>query len=288
MSCQMSFQIPLLRELPVTVWTFKRLHPIVAERVSLQTIEREESLRALGAQVRTLARVRARVHDQVALAGETLPAVGAGVRQLARVRAVVQQQLPRRQKRFPARGAEVVLLPFVHLYVSCQARFAEVLSAYGAQVGGALVQLLVFLERVLTQESFVALAARENSSSLVEPLVLVKAGWAGESLLTQEAVVAETVELHVRLQLIGMFKNLVACHAFSLFLREDFVHCPCAQKPFVFPRPLIPSPSPLVLHVVFLQLSLLSLFNTVFLFIVRLLCVGLFSFLLCLCSGFSH
>ena len=43
----MSFEIPLLGEFSLAVWTLKRFHPIVAERVSLQAVQREETLRAL-------------------------------------------------------------------------------------------------------------------------------------------------------------------------------------------------------------------------------------------------
>lgn len=49
MSCQVSFQIPLLGEFSLTVWTLKWFHPIVTERVSLQTVQCEETLRALRA-----------------------------------------------------------------------------------------------------------------------------------------------------------------------------------------------------------------------------------------------
>ena len=161
---------------------------------------------------------------QVALAGESLPAVGTGVRRLTRVRPRVQEQLPRRQKRLPTCGAEVILLPSVHLHVSCNARFAEAFAADGAQVGGSFVQALMLLERIVTQESFAALATGKYSSSLVEPLVLIIPRRAGESLLTLAAAVPETVELHVGLQLIWMFKNLCTLQAFSLFLCEVFVH----------------------------------------------------------------
>lgn len=58
----MSFHIPLLGEFLLTLWTLKWFHPVVAEFVSLQTVHREETLRALRAQVRTLPRVRAVVH----------------------------------------------------------------------------------------------------------------------------------------------------------------------------------------------------------------------------------
>lgn len=105
MSCQVSFHVPLLRELFLTVWTLKRFRPVVAELVSLQAVQGEKTLRALRALVRTLPGVRAGVHVQVTLAGEALATVGAGVRHLSRVSASVQQQLTRRQKRLPARGA---------------------------------------------------------------------------------------------------------------------------------------------------------------------------------------
>lgn len=83
---------------------------------------------------------------QVALAGETLPALSAGVRQLARVRAGVEQKLPGRQEGLPAGRAEIILLPSVHLEVSLNACAAKSLSADGAQVGGALVEALMLLE----------------------------------------------------------------------------------------------------------------------------------------------
>lgn len=105
MSCQVSFHVPLLRELFLTVWTLKRFRPVVAELMSLQAVQGEKTLWALQALVRTLPGVRAGVHVQVTLAGEALAAVGAGVRHLSRVSASVQQQLARRQKRLPARGA---------------------------------------------------------------------------------------------------------------------------------------------------------------------------------------
>lgn len=107
------------------------------------------------------------------LAGEALPAVGAGVRHLARVRPSVQQQLPRGQKRLPASGAQIILLPSVHLHVSCNASFAETLPADRAQVGGAFMQPFVLLEGIVAQESLVALAAREYPASLVQSLVLI-------------------------------------------------------------------------------------------------------------------
>lgn len=91
----MSFQIPLLGEFSVTVWTLEGFDAVVAQHVSLEAVEREEALGALRAQVRTLARVGAGVDVQVTLVREPLPAVRAGVRRLARVRARVQQQLPR-------------------------------------------------------------------------------------------------------------------------------------------------------------------------------------------------
>lgn len=89
----MSFQIPLLGEFSRTVRTLKWFHPVVAENVSLQAVQCEETLRALRAQVGTLPCMRAHVNVEVALAGETLPTLGAGVRRLARVCPRVQQQL---------------------------------------------------------------------------------------------------------------------------------------------------------------------------------------------------
>lgn len=234
----MSFQIPLLGEFSLTAGTLEGFHPVVAERVSLQAVQREEALGALAAHVRTFPRVRARVHVQVALAGETLPAVRAGVRHLARVRPGVQQQLPGGQKGLPARGAQVVLLPFVHLHVSRNSSFAEAFPADGAQVGGALVQALVLLERIVAEESLVALAAGEYPSPLVEPLVLVITRRAGESLLALVAAVREAVELHVSLQLIWKFKNFWAFQAFSFFICKVFVDSPRAEEPLVFPRVL--------------------------------------------------
>ncbi len=298
MSCQVSFQIPLLGELSLAVRTLKRFHPVVAERVSLEAVQCEEALRALRAKVRTLPRVRAHVDVQVTLAGEALPAVGAGVRHLARVRPRVQQQLPGRQERLPARGAQVVLLPSVHLHVSRNARFAEAFPAYRAQVAGAFVQALVLLERIVAQESLVALAADEYPSPLVESLVLIITRRTGESLLTLAAVVREAVELHVSLQLIWMFKNLFALRAFGFFLREVFVHGSRAQKPLVFPRGLFPSTSFLVFQVVLLLLTFPLFFDTVFLFAFALFLqaafyfllfsVRVFAFLRSLCSGFFH
>lgn len=85
----------------------------------------------------------------------------------------MQQQLPRGQERLPARGAQVIPLPSVHLHVSCNARFAEGFPADRAQVRGAFMQAFVLLERIVAQETLVALAADEYPSSLVESLVLI-------------------------------------------------------------------------------------------------------------------
>ena len=238
----------------------------MAERVSLQAVQSEEALGALGALVGALPRVGARVDDQVTLAGEALPAAAAGVRQLARVGARVQQQLPRRQEGLPARGAQVILLPSVHLHVSGDARLAEALPTDGAQVGGALVQPLVLLQGVTAQESLVALAAGEYPASLVEPLVLVIPRRAGEALLTLVAVVPEAVELHVGLQLIRVFEDLVTRQALGLFLREDFVHRPRAQEPLVLARGSFLSSPFLVFQVVFLLLAFPFLSGAVLLF----------------------
>lgn len=294
----MSFQVPLLGEFSLAARTLERFQPIVAERVSLQAVQREEALRALGAQVRTLARVRARVHVQVTLAGEALPAAGARVRQLARVRAVVQQQLAGGQERLPTRGAQVILLPSVHLHVPRDARFAEAFPADGAQVGGARVQPLVLLEGVAAQESLVALAAAEYPSSLVEPLVLIVPRRAGESLLALAAVVPEDVKLPVGLQLIWMLKDLFARQALGLFLREDFVLCSHAQKPFVLACGLFPSPSLLVLQVVPFLFAFPLFSGAVFLLAFPLFVrdalylllfgVQLFPFLRILCFGLFH
>lgn len=108
-------------------------------------------------------------------AGETLPALDAGVGRLPRVRPSVQQQLARRQEGFPASGAEVVFLPSVHLHVSRDASFAEPFPADVAQVGGTVVQAFMLLECIPAQESLVALVTDEYSSSLMKPLVLIKA-----------------------------------------------------------------------------------------------------------------
>lgn len=94
MSCQVSLHVSLLGEFLLAAWTLEWFQPVVAEFVSLEAVQCEETLRALGAQVRTLARVRAVVHVEVTLAGEALPAVGAGVRHLSRVGPSVQQKLP--------------------------------------------------------------------------------------------------------------------------------------------------------------------------------------------------
>ncbi|PWA18268.1 hypothetical protein CCH79_00017813 [Gambusia affinis] len=91
-----------IKEFPVTVWTLERLDPVVAERVPLETVQGKETFGALRTQVRTIPRVRARVDDEVTLAGEALPTVDAGVRHLTRVRPIVQPQLPRREERLSA------------------------------------------------------------------------------------------------------------------------------------------------------------------------------------------
>lgn len=234
----------------------------------------------------------------MALAGEALAAAGAGVRHLARVGPSVQQQLPGGQKGLPACGAQVILLPFVHLHVSCNACFAEAFPADRTQVGGAFMQAFMLLERIVAEESLVALAADEYPSSLVESLVLIITRRAGEPLLTLAAVIREVVELHVSLQLIWMFKDLFTLRAFGFFLCEVLVHSSRTQKPFVFHRGLFPSTSFLVFQVVLLLLPFALLFNTVFLFAFPLFLrvasyflffsVQVFSFLLSLCSGFFN
>jgi len=264
MSRQVSFQIPLLGELFLTVRTLERLHPVVAERVPLQAIHRDEALRTRRAQVRPLPRVGARVHVQVALGGEALPAVRAGVRRLARVGPDVQQQLPGGQKRLPACGAQVILLPFVHLHVSRNSRFAEAFPADVAQVGGASVQALVLLQRIVAQEALVALAADKYPASLVDPLVLIITRRAGEPFFTLGAAVREAVKLHVSRQLIWKFKNLFTLQALCFRLCEVFVDVSHAQKPFVFPHGLVPPAPRLVFQVVLLH-ALTLIFNAAFL-----------------------
>lgn len=109
----------------------------------------------------------------------------------------------------------------------------------------------------------------------------------------------EGVELHVCFELIWMFKNLFTCLAFGFFLCEVFAHLSRAQKPFVFPRGLFPSPPLLVFQVVLLLLALPLFFETIFLFALPpfflrvAVCFLLFSdrvftFLLSLCSDFFH
>lgn len=186
----------------------------------------------------------------------------------------------------------------MHLHVSRDARFAEAFPADGAQVGGAFVQALVLLERIVAQESLVALAADEYPPSLVESLVLVITRRAGEPLLALAAVVREAVELHVSLQLIRMLKKLFALRALGLLLSEVFVHSSHAQKPFVFPRGLPPSTPFLVFQVVLLLLTLPLLFDIVFLFArplflrvasyFLLVCVQVFASLRSLCFGSFH
>lgn len=126
------------------------------------------------------------------------------------------------------------------LHVSHERRLAEPLPAHRAQVRGALVQALVLPERRVAQEALVAVAAREYPPSLVQPLVLVVAGLAGESLLALAAVVRHRVELHVRLQLIWELERLLAFRAFGLVRREVFVHGPRAQKSPVLSLRLFP------------------------------------------------
>lgn len=272
----MSLHVSLLGELLLTVRTLERFQPIVAEFVSLEAVQREEALRALGAQVRTLPRVRAVVHVEVALAGEALPAVGAGVRHLPRVGPSVQQQLPGGQERLSACCAQKILLPPVHLHVPCDAAFAKALPADRAQVGGAFVQPFVLLERVVAQEALVALTAGEYPASLVEPLVLIIARRAGESFLTLVATVGESVEPHVSLELIQVFKNLLTHGAFGFLLRDVLGHGPRAQKPFVFPRGLFPSAVFLIFHVVLHLLAFpLSFDSSVFLFLCPLFVLSL-------------
>lgn len=53
----MSSHVPHLGELFVALRTLERLHPVVAERVPLQTVQREEAFGALGAEVRAVSRV---------------------------------------------------------------------------------------------------------------------------------------------------------------------------------------------------------------------------------------
>lgn len=169
----MSLHVSLLGEFPLAIRTLEWFQPTVAEFVSLEAVQCEETLRALQAQVRTLPCVRAVVHIEVTLAREALPAVGAGVRHLSCVAPSVQQQLPRGQKRLTAYCAQKILLPSVHLHVSHDATFAKALPTDCAQVGGAFMQPFVLLERVAAQESLVALAAGEYPASLVESLVLI-------------------------------------------------------------------------------------------------------------------
>lgn len=242
--------------------------------------------------------MRAHVDVKVTLTGETLPTAGACVRQLACVRPTVHQQLPRRQERLPAYGAQEIFLASVHLHVSCDARFAETFPTDSTQMGGAFMQALMLLERIVTQEPLLALAADEDSSSLVDSLVLIIARLARESLLTLAAGVPEVVELHVSLELIWMFKNLPTLQTFGFFCSEVFVHRSCAQKPFVFPRGLFPSALFLVFYVVLLLLTFMLFFNIVFFFAfplflwaavyVLLFSVKVFIFLLGLCAGFFH
>lgn len=180
----------------------------------------------------------------------------------------------------------------MHLHVSRNAGFAETLPADGAQVAGARVQPFVLLQGVAAQEALVALAAGEYPASFVEPLVLIITRRAGESLLTLAAAVRKAVEPHVSLQLIRMFKNLFTRGAFGFVLHKVFAHRSHAQKPFVFPCGLFPSPSLLVLQVVLLAFFLFV--GCIFLFLLPLylqvafnfLLFSVFRFLPSLCSGF--
>lgn len=231
---------PLGKLLPA-VGTLEGLGTIVTQPVPLQAIQREETLGALGAQVRSLAGVRARVHVQVTLAGEALAAADAGVRRLARVAAGVQQQLARRQEGLAAGGAQVVPLASVHLHVPGDPGLAEALPADGAQRKGPLVQPLVLPEGVAAQEGLLALATGKVAALLVQPLVLVVARQAGEALLALAAAVCKAVESDVGLQLIWVLEHFVALGTFDLVLREVFADGPGAQEAFVFSRQQLPS-----------------------------------------------
>lgn len=261
----MSFHVALLGEFPVAAGTLERLHPVVAEGVPLEAVQGKETFGALGAQVRALPRVGAGVDDEVTLAGEALPAVDAGVRHLARVRAVVQPQLPGGQKRLPACGAEEVPFASVHLHVSDEAVFAEVSGADDAEIGGTFMQPLVLLESVAAQESLVALLTCELAPSLVKSLMVIISRLAREPFLALNAAVAEGVELHVRRQLIRMFKCFLTRWAFSFCFREASVHRPRTQKPFIFPCGLFSLPPTFVLRSVLLLVTFLVLVNVAFL-----------------------
>lgn len=94
-SGHVTLHVAPLGELLPAVGTLEGLGAVVTQTVPLQAVHGEEALGALGAQVRPLTGVRARVHVQVTLAGEALAAADAGVWRLTRVAAVVQQQLAR-------------------------------------------------------------------------------------------------------------------------------------------------------------------------------------------------
>lgn len=202
----------------------------------------------------------------MALAGETLPAVDAGVRQLARVSPIVQPQFPGGQKRLPAGGAKVIPFPAVHLHVSYKAIFAQVFLTDLAKVEGTVVHTFVLLESTTGEESLVALVARECSSFLVNLLVIIKAGPACESPLALSAVVAKVVQLHMRLQLIGMFKDFLARGTFNFFFREVFAHRSHTQKPFIDPGWLFPFSATLLFGAVLLLLLFQLFFDAAFLF----------------------
>lgn len=202
----------------------------------------------------------------MALAGETLPAVDAGVRQLARVSPIVQPQFPEGQKRLPAGGAKVILFSAVHLHVSYKAIFAKVFLTDLANVEGTVVHTFVQLEAATGEESFVALVAHECSSFFVNPLVIIKARPACESPLALGAVVAKAVQLHMSLHLIGMFKDFLARGTFNFFFREVFAHRSHTQKPFINPGWLFPFSATLLFGAVLLLLFFQLFFNVAFLF----------------------
>lgn len=84
----------MLGKLSVAVGAFEGFDSVVAEHVSLQTVQSDEAFGTLCAQIRPFSCVRARVHVEVTLAGEALPAMNAGVWRLTGVSPSVQHQLP--------------------------------------------------------------------------------------------------------------------------------------------------------------------------------------------------